>query len=175
MHLMSDKFAQIIEKHSDLIIKRWVSEVKSDHATVSFDTARIERARERLSNIILHLGEWISYDTTKDEIGRRYAKEGREYFDNQIPLCEIVRSFALLKRIIWSFTLNECSVDSAFELYQMSELDERIVIFFDQAIYYLIRGYTEQMNNKMKEFWKLTDDDTEKVFFRKSFYNKTCN
>ncbi|HNX59750.1 MAG TPA: hypothetical protein PKK43_11675, partial [Spirochaetota bacterium] len=80
-----------------------------------------------------------------------------------------------LKRIIWSFTLNECSVDSAFELYQMSELDERIVIFFDQAIYYLIRGYTEQMNNKMKEFWKLTDDDTEKVFFRKSFYNKTCN
>jgi len=173
MHLMSDKFAQTIEKHSELIIKRWVSEVKNDQGTVSFDSSRIEHSRERLANIINHLSEWISYDTTKDEIGRRYAKEGSEYFDAKIPLCEIVRSFALLKRIIWSFTINECSVDSAFELYQMSELDERIIVFFDQAIYYLIRGYTEQMNNKMKELWQLTDDDTEKVFFRKSFYTKS--
>ncbi|HEY1407012.1 MAG TPA: hypothetical protein VF857_10420 [Spirochaetota bacterium] len=172
MHLMSDKIAMMIESHSEQITKRWLEEIHIDQALPSFDAARLELVRERVSNIIIHLREWISYDTTKDEIGRRYAKEGIEYFRKGIPLCEIVRSFELLKKIIWSFSINECTIDSAFELYQISELNERTIVFFDQAIYYIMRGYMEEMNILMKELWKLSDEDTEKVFFKKSFYNK---
>jgi hypothetical protein len=172
MHLMSDKLARMIEAHSDQIVKRWQAEVRSDQAIASFDSSSMEIARARLSNVIIHLREWISYDTTKDEIGRRYAAEGIDYFTKQIPLCEIIRSFVLLKKIIWSFSINECTIDSAYELYQLSELNERIIVFFDQAIYYITRGYMQEMNTKMKELWKLSDDDTEKIFFKKSFYSK---
>ena len=59
----------------------------------------------------------------------------------------------------------------------MNELYERIIVFFDQAIYYISRGYTEEMSHKMKELWKLSDEDIDKVFFQKSFYDKrgkTC-
>jgi hypothetical protein len=172
MHLMSDKLARMIETHTDQIVKRWLSEVQTDRAITSFGGVKAEKIRERLTNVIMHLREWISYDTTKDEIGRRYAAEGKEHFKGELPLCEIVRSFVLLKKAIWSFSINEITIDSAYELYQMSELNERIIIFFDQAIYYITRGYMEEMNSRMKELWKLTDDDTEKIFFRKSFYTK---
>ena len=171
MHLLSDKLASMIEAHSELICKRWMSEVVTDQTMSSFTEERAAYVRERVANILFNLREWISYDTTKVDIGRRYAVEGIEYFKKGIPLCEAVRSFVILKKIIWSFSINECSIDSAYELYQMSEIYERIIIFFDQAIYYISRGYTEEMSHKMKELWNLTDEDMDKVFFQKSFYN----
>jgi hypothetical protein len=172
MHLLSDKLAGMIESHTELITKRWLSEILSDRTMSSFSDENIDYVKDRVSNVLFNLREWIGYETTKVDIGRRYACEGIEYFKKGIPLCEAVRSFVILKKIIWSFSINECSIDSAYELYQMSEIYERIIIFFDQAIYYISRGYTEEMNNKMKELWKLTDEDTEKIFFHKSFYNK---
>ena len=177
MQLLSGRLASMIEAHSELIMKQWLSEVSNDETMSSITCGRAEYVRERISNILLNLREWISYDTTKVDIGRRYAAEGIEYFRRGIPLCEAVRSFVILKKIIWSFSMNECSIDSAYELYQMNEIYERIIIFFDQAIYYISRGYTEEMSHKMKELWKLSDEDIDKVFFQKSFYDKrgkTC-
>ena len=177
MHLLSDKLASMIEAHTELITKRWLSEIMGDQTMSSFTEDRAAYVRGRVANILFNLREWISYDTTKVDIGRRYAAEGIEYFKKGIPLCEAVRSFVILKKTIWLFSLNECSIDSAYELYQMSEIYERIIIFFDQAIYYISRGYTEEMSRKMKELWKLSDEDIDKVFFQKSFYGdrqKTC-
>ena len=126
MHLLSDKLAGMIEAHTELITKRWLSEIGTDQTMSSYTSERLDYARERVANILFNLREWISYDTTKVDIGRRYAAEGIEYFKKGVPLCEAV-------------------------LYQMSEIYERIIIFFDQAIYYISRGYTEEMSRKMKE------------------------
>jgi hypothetical protein len=172
MHLLSDKLARLIETHTDPLMKRWLEEVCADPAITSLCDAKIDYMRGRMSSVLFHLREWINYDTTKIEIGRRYAVEGKEYFKQEMPLCEIIRSLILLKKKIWSFSLNESSIDSAYELYQISDLNERIIIFFDQALYYITRGYMEEMNDKMKELWKLSSDDTEKIFFNKSFYTK---
>ena len=45
-----------------------------------------------------------------------------------------------------------------------------MALFFDRAEYYFIRGFIEEMNRTMQQTWKLTDDDTGKVFFGRSFY-----
>jgi hypothetical protein len=175
MHLLSDKLAKLIELHTEQIIKRWFEEVSCDPSISSICDEKMDYMKERVSSVIFNLREWINYDTTKEEIGHRYAKEGLDYFNKKVPLCEIIRSFILLKKRIWSFSINESSIDSAYELYQMNDLDERIVIFFDQALYYITRGYMEGMNNAIKQEWKLTDDDTEKIFFHKSFYPQKNN
>jgi hypothetical protein len=57
------------------------------------------------------------------------------------------------------------------ELHQVRELNDRAALFFDRAQYNFITGYMEEMRNKAKELWKLSDADTEKLFFKKSFYN----
>jgi hypothetical protein len=171
MHLLSAKLAQMIESHSEHIVKRWIDEVGNDLTVSAFREKEMDLVKGRIANVILHLSEWISYDTTKDEIGRRYAAEGREYFRNEVPLCETIRAYILLKKTMWSFAFNESAIDSAYELYQMNELNERFIIFFDQAIYYITRGYMEEMNEKMKELWKIRDEDTEEVFFKRSFYS----
>jgi hypothetical protein len=89
-----------------------------------------------------------------------------------VPLCEVFKSMGLLRNVLWLFVVNESGFDSAFQLHQMRELNDRIILFFDRVQYYITRGYMEAMNKKIKELWKLADDDTEKILFQNSFYNK---
>jgi len=101
----------------------------------------------------------------KEDVGKRYAAEGMELFRMRIPLCEVIRSMYLLRRTLWLFVVNESDFDSALQLHQMRELNDRVILFFDRAEYYVIRGYMEEMNRKIKELWNLKQEDTEKIFF----------
>jgi hypothetical protein len=171
MHLISNKLVEFVETHSDIIIKEWLNRVK-DKEVSTFTTDNFDFVRKKAEYILKHLNQWVSYDTTKQEVGKKYAEEGKEYFKMGVPLCEVFNSMVLLRRILWLFVVNESGLDSAFQLHQMRELNDRIILFFDRAQYYITRGYMEAMNKKIKELWKLADDDTEKILFQNSFYNK---
>jgi hypothetical protein len=171
MRLISDKLVALVEKHHDEIIKRWIERIKIDPTTSSYQK-HIEYLGEKARYILKHIDRWVSYDTMKDDVGRRYAAEGMELFRRQVPLCEVIRSMYLLRRTLWLFVVNESDFDSAFQLHQMRELNDRVILFFDRAEYYVIRGYMEEMNRKIKELWKLKQEDTEKIFFSNSFYKQ---
>ena len=171
MHLISNKLVEFVEENSDLIIKEWLNRIK-DSEISTFTTENIDFVRKKAEYILKNLNQWVSYDTTKQEIGKKYAEEGKDYFNRGIPLCEVFRALVLLRRVLWLFVVNESGFDSAFQLHQMRELNDRVILFFDRAYYYLTRGYIEEINKKMKELYKLTDDDMEKILFRNSFYNK---
>lgn len=171
MYLISNKLVEFVETHSDIIVKEWLNRVK-DNEVSTFTTDNIDFVRTKAEYILKHLNQWVSYDTTKQEVGKKYAEEGKKYFNMGVPLCEVFKSMGLLRNVLWLFVVNESGFDSAFQLHQMRELNDRIMLFFDRAQYYITRGYMEAMNKKMKELWKLTDVDTEKILFQNSFYNK---
>lgn len=173
IRLISDKLVNLVEKNADVIIGKWADNLLADPTTSSFTEQKtLKKVREKARAILGALGTWVSYDTDKVDIGRVYAKEGIAMFRLGIPLCEGIKALILLKRTIWLFVIDESRFDSALELNQMRELNDRVVLFFDRAEYYLIRGYTEEMNRKMKKLWNLTDEDTEQIFFKKSFYHQ---
>jgi hypothetical protein len=171
MHLISNKLVEFVEKNSDVIIKEWLNRIKNNEIS-TFTSENTDFVRKKAEYILKHLNQWVSYDTTKQEIGKKYVEEGREFFNRGVPLCEVFRTMVLLRRVLWLFVVNESGFDSAFQLHQMRELNDRVILFFDRAYYYLTRGYMEEMNKKMKEELKLTDDDMEKILFQNSFYNK---
>jgi len=173
IRLISDKLVNLVEKNADVIIKKWTQNLLSDPTTSSFsELKKVKKVEEKARFVLGELGKWVSYDTDKVDIGRLYAKEGIDIFKMGIPLCEGLKALILLKRTLWLFVMYESNFDSVLELLQMRELNDRVVLFFDRAECYLVRGYMEEMNKKMKKSWSLTDEDTEKIFFKKSFYNK---
>jgi hypothetical protein len=171
MNLISNKLVEFVETHSDIIVKEWLNRVK-DNEVSTFTIDNIDFVRTKAEYILKHLNQWVGYDTTKQEVGKKYAEEGKEYFNMGIPLCEVFKSMGLLRSVLWFFVVNESSFDSAFQLHQMRELNDRVILFFDRAQFYITRGYMEAMNKKIKELWNLSDDDTEKILFQNSFYNK---
>ncbi|MCP4129492.1 MAG: hypothetical protein GY754_00610 [bacterium] len=172
IHLISDKLVELIEKHSDIILKRWSKRLLSDPTTASFSELNMKYAEDKARGVLENLSKWVGYDTMKEDVGRRYATEGKDLFKMGIPVCEAHRALVVLRRTLWLFIVNEAAFDSAFQLHQMRELNDRVILFFDRAGFYLLRGYTEEMNQKIKELWKVSDEDTEKIFFERSFYNK---
>lgn len=171
-HLISDKLVRLIESNSTTIINRWVERLKNDSTTTSFTKIDLERFSLKAQMVIEELGTWVGYQTPKEDVGRKYAKEGSGLFKMKIPLCEGVRALTLLKRTLWLFVVYESAFENALELNQMRELNDRVVLFFDRAEYYFIRGYMEAMNKVIKELWHLSESDTEQIFFKKSFYKK---
>lgn len=172
LNLISDKLVELVEKHADVIIKRWITSLLADESTSSFTTQNIKFVEKKAKDVLKSLGQWISYATSKEEIEKRYNKEGMELFDMGIPLCEVHRSNVVLRRILWIFVVNESPFESAFQLHQMRELNDRVVLFFDRAEYYTIRGYVEAMHDKAKELFSASDEQLEAIFIENSFYKE---
>ncbi len=172
MRLISDKLIEFVEKNRNVILKEWTNRILDDPTTSSFTKEHLDFVRDKAEYVLKNLSQWVGYDTTKEDIGRRYAAEGKEFFERKIPLCEVFRATVLLRRVLWLFVVNESGFDSAFQLHQMRELNDRVILFFDRAHYYVVRGYMEAMHKKVKELWNLTDEDTENILFEQSFYNK---
>jgi hypothetical protein len=170
--LISDKLVEVIEKHSKVIVKRWSNRLVADPTTSSYTQKNIGYVQSKAQALLEHLGKWVSYDTSKADVGKIYAKEGMDLFNMGIPLCEVIRALYTLRRTLWLFVENESLFESALQLHQMKELSDRVILFFDRAEYYAIRGYMEEMNRKMKKLWKLKAEDTSKIFFETSFYNQ---
>ena len=165
--MISDKLVALIEKNADKIIARWTERLSSDPATPSFPTDALGKFDNKAHMVIQELGEWISYDKPQKDIIRHYAQEGTGLFHLGIQLGEGVRALILLKRTIWLFVLESSLFESAVELHQMRELNDRAALFFDRAQYNFISGYMEAMRNRAKELWNLSDAEADKLFFKK--------
>ncbi len=172
LHLISDKLIKLIETHSLQILGKWTDILLCDPTTSSFSRENLDYVVDKAKFLLKNLGQWLSYETPKEEVGRRYEKEGVDLFRMGVPLCEAMRAMVVLRRIVWLYIVDESATDSAFELQQMKELNDRLVLFFDRAQYYFTRVYMEEMNKKIKRLWELTEEDTEQIFFKNSFYNR---
>lgn len=172
LNLISDRLVELVEKHADIIIKRWVTALLADESTASFTSHNIKFVETKARDLLRNLGQWISYETSKEEIGRRYGKEGMDLFEMGIPLCEVHRATVGLRRALWLFVVNESPFESAFQLHQMRELNDRVVLFFDRSEYYTIRGYIEAMHNKANALFAADDKKMGELFFENSFYKE---
>ncbi len=172
LNLISDRLVELVEKHADIIIKRWITGLLADESTASFTSQNVKFVERKAHDLLKNLGQWISYETSKEEIGKRYGKEGMELFEMGIPLCEVHRATVVLRRALWLFVVNESPFESAFQLHQMRELNDRVVLFFDRSGYYTIRGYVEAMHNKARDLFAADDAKLEEIFIENSFYKE---
>ncbi|MBN2109026.1 MAG: hypothetical protein JW832_16490 [Deltaproteobacteria bacterium] len=167
-----DRLVACIQNSSEAIVRQWIDHLKSDPTTATFAESDLKRFEIRALELLVNLDEWINYDKDKTDVGRRYAQEGIGLFKMGIPLCEGIRGLILLKRTIWLYLMYEMPLDTVIELNELRELNDRMSLFFDRAEYYFMRGFMEEMSRKMQQIWKLSDDDTDKVFFGRSFYKR---
>lgn len=168
----STRLVEFVKKNTDVILEDWTERLLIDPTTPSYSKVQIDYVVDKARHVLIDLENWVGRDVPKEEVGRNYAEEGIKLFKMEVPLCEAVRAMVVLRRLLCNFVENESFLDTSIEMDHLRELTERLVLFFDRAQYYLIRGYTEEMNRKIKKLWNLADEDTDKIFFEKSFYNR---
>ncbi len=147
--MISEKFIKLIEENATEITDYWTKDIHKNESTPSFHGMEREECIGYGMSILQELGKWFDEKERggdiKDiyiELGRARAKEGR-------PLSDIVSAQLLLKRHIWLYVLSHGFLSTAYELYQILELNNRVVYFFDRVIFYLIYGYELESTAKI--------------------------
>ena len=142
---VSKRIMNLIEKHADELTAGWLAEIRKDIATPIY--SRFENEKElyqRAHRVFGQLGRWINLEATKEDLERYWTDLGRERRREQIPLSEVVHSLGLIRKHFWTKVESEGLFDTSSDMYQAMDLQNRVTLFFDRAIYYAVLGYEKE-------------------------------
>lgn len=149
--MISQKFINLIEDNSKEITEYWIKDIHKNDSTPSFHKMASEECMGYGMSILQELGNWLDEKDKGGDIKDIYIELGRARAEAGFPLEDIVSAQLLLKRHIWLYVLSHGFLSTAFELYQILELNNRVVYFFDRVIFYLIYGYELETTAKIKK------------------------
>lgn len=139
--MLSDALVVLVEEHADEICDRWMEVVRSSRTTPSYrrsDFAEIRRAgRQALSQF----RAWMTESGRDQEVEAFYAGVGRLRADQGFGLWEVISALTLLRKEIWTFARQRQVLSSLTDVYRVMELADRMVFFFDKALFHTARGY----------------------------------
>ncbi len=138
---VSRKLVEIIEKSADELTRAYLQEVKKNPKMPTYRSFPEKEVYDRAYLVYSQLGRWISFELDSEEIKCYWTELGKKRREEGFALPEIFLSLCLLRKELWSKIQSEGLLDNALDLYQALDLYNRIVTFFDRALYYAIIGY----------------------------------
>jgi hypothetical protein len=140
--IVASKLIKVIEKNSDTIADKWVDEVTTSPYTRSYWNVSREELHERATSICDRIGYFLGRRLAKERLASFYRRVGESRKAQGYQVEEVVMALLLLKRQIWLFVLQEGFLSANLELYQALELNNRVVLYFDRAIYFVTQAYS---------------------------------
>jgi hypothetical protein len=138
---ISDRLVEMIERSADELARKWLEDVRKRPETPTYHTFDPDVLFQRVKLVYSKLGQWISRETTEEEIAAYYVALGDRRRKEGFALSEVVWALVTTRRRIWLKVLSEGFLDTSLELNQALELNNRVVQYFDKAGYYLCVGY----------------------------------
>jgi hypothetical protein len=141
---VSNKFVRLIEDHADKLSENLLRDLRQHADTPTYHTYDEMEMYKRTFNVYRNLGKWISRETTKEDIAKHYKALGAQRLDEGFSLSEVIQALIIARRHIWLKVQSEGFLDSILDLNQAMELNNRVILFFDRAIYYTALGYEQK-------------------------------
>jgi len=138
---ISERLVEMIERNADELAGKWLKDVRTRPETPTYRTFDPDLLFDRVRSVYSHLGRWISRETTEEEVASYYVSLGSRRREEGFALSEVMWALVITRRHIWYKVLSDGLLDTSLELNQALELNNRVVLFFDKAAYYLCKGY----------------------------------
>lgn len=138
---ISRKLVEMIERDAGMLAKKWLEDVRRRPETPTYHTFDPDELYRRAHLVYSQLGKWVSYETSKEEIATHYTALGAQRRKEGFALSEVIHALILTRRYIWLKVLADGFLETALELHQGLDLVNRVILFFDRAIYYTAKGY----------------------------------
>jgi 8-oxo-dGTP diphosphatase len=139
--MLSDALLGVIKDHADDIARTWVDDVRENASTPAYKTVDQEALFEVASNVLSQFGRWLCGDEADREVSEYYFQIGRERRTQGFTAHEVLSAFTLLKKHLWTFARNHGIWERPIDVYRVLELNRRIAVFFDKAVYHAARGF----------------------------------
>ena len=149
MQLMSQRLMELIEKSADELAQRWLEDVRAHPDLSSYHSYDPDLLFRSCRDLIAHLGEWVSRETSKAEIQRRYTSLGAQRRREGFRQSELLEAIILTRRRIWLKVLDTGLLDNILDLHKAMELNNRVILFFDRALYAAAQGYEQARRHEV--------------------------
>ncbi|HHO76135.1 MAG TPA: hypothetical protein ENN05_06865 [Deltaproteobacteria bacterium] len=143
--MISEKMIAMIKDNADELTNRLCKDLLSREETKSYRKINEDLVWERVFDVYSRLDSWLARDKKKADIKDHYIKMGKKRLHEGIPLSEVVMALMLIKRHLWLYVIEKHFFDSSYEFQQALEFNNRVVLFFDRAIYFTTMGYEEEL------------------------------
>jgi ADP-ribose pyrophosphatase YjhB (NUDIX family) len=144
--MLSDALVDLLEEHAEEIAKPWLQDLRTNRTTPSYKRIHTDGLKDRGEVTVLQFGRWLKGKEDEHEIRSFYRAIGRERKAMGFALHEVLSSLTLMRKHIWEFAHVHGVWEKPIDLYRALELDRRVMVFFDRAMYQITRGYEESEN-----------------------------
>lgn len=138
--VLAGKLVKIIETRSDEIAMTWYREVRDSHYLPGFANLSEEQALRMATNVYRKLGYWL-VPASDHEVKESYEQFGASMYHKSFRLEEVIMTLILIKRYLWLHLLEEGVMTTNLEIYQALDINNKVVLYFDRAIYFALVGY----------------------------------
>ena len=137
------RLVTLIERNADRLSRAWLADVQRRSETPTYHAYSPDVLYQRVFRVYSQLSRWICKDTTKEEIAEHYTALGRQRFAEGFALAEVIEALILTRRHLWLLVLSEGFLETAVDLHGALDLNARVVLFFDRAMYFTAVGFEE--------------------------------
>lgn len=131
----------LIQENRDDLCKSWMKIVGNTPSTRSYKDFDQEVVYQRVDRCFEHLARWLDEDFSKADIATHYTAEGAKRRREAFKLSEVIRAFLVARRILWYKVQESGLVDPAMTADMALLLNNRVLMFFDRALFYMSIGY----------------------------------
>ena len=141
--MFSPRLIQLVESNWQRIAADAVQATRNDPRAPSYRKLPDRELYDRAYEVLRNLGWWL-IEADRDELHRLYVALGQLRHSEGIPEMEVVRKLQILKRTVRQFLEDQRICHNAIELHSEYELLKAVDVFFDEAVYAVVKGYCLQ-------------------------------
>jgi 8-oxo-dGTP diphosphatase len=143
-NVLTRRLVDFIMIDKERVIERWLADVATSASTVEYHHVERRVLYTICDKILSHIGLWLGgpYDVLR--IRNFFLKLGRERKREGFHISQALSALSLIRKHIWESALYQDLKGRNVELFMTYELQRRMTIFFDMAVFYLTRGYEEK-------------------------------
>lgn len=149
--ILASKLVKLIERNSDVIAEKWADDVSTLPYTRSYWNVPFEELQDRAARVCNRMGYFLGRRLPREKFQSFYKRVAEARRAQGYDVEEVVMALLLLKRHIWLFVLQEGLLTSNIDLSQALLVNNRVVLYFDRAVYYVTLAYSELDEKEVRE------------------------
>jgi hypothetical protein len=144
-----NSFVALIEQNHEKITERYMNTLLKDPDTEAYHKLDRDSVYRTSDMVYKDLSKWIAKEFPKEKIAERYIKVGRERWEEGIPFSQVQKALALQMRHLWLFVISMVEDDNIRSVRESIDLNNRVVLYFQRATFYMLRGYEQLIYKKI--------------------------
>ncbi|MFO7569709.1 MAG: NUDIX hydrolase [Smithellaceae bacterium] len=141
---LTRRLINVLIKNKEFMVQRWIEDMTANPSTVEYHRYDEKKLFNICDKVISQVTLWLGHVYDTPRIRNFYTKLGRERKKEGVSISGVLSSLSLIRKHIWEVALDRGSLQKNLDLYMTFELQRRITIFFDLAVFNLAQGYEEK-------------------------------